>query len=91
MDLIDRDELRKIIYNTGRCNGKTEFAKAISDSINDVPAVDAVPVDVITGLIDALMFLKVMGNEVERIASHYGIIALEALLDGHYEANKHEQ
>ena len=87
MDLIDRDELRKIIFNTGRCNGKTEFVKAISDSINDVPAVDAVPVDDIKGFKDMLMFYEVFATEEqERIASHYGVMALEALLDCHYEA-----
>ena len=43
MDLIDRDELRMIVYDTGRCNGKTALAKAISTIINNAPAVDAIP------------------------------------------------
>lgn len=44
MDLIDRDELRMIIFTTGRSNGKTAFAEAISKIINGAPPVDAMPV-----------------------------------------------
>lgn len=44
MDLIDRDELRTIIFTTGRSNGKTAFAEAISKIINGAQKVDAEPV-----------------------------------------------
>ena len=44
MDLIDRDEIRTIIFTTGRSNGKTAFAEAISTIINGAQKVDAEPV-----------------------------------------------
>ena len=44
MDLIDRDEIRMIIFTTGRSNGKTAFAEAISKIINGAQPVDAKPV-----------------------------------------------
>ena len=49
---------------------------------------EAVPVDVITGFIDTLMLHRVFGTEEEKIASYYGIIALEALLDSYYEEER---
>lgn len=45
MDLIDRDEIRTIIFTTGRSNGKTAFAEAISKIINGAPTVDAIPIE----------------------------------------------
>ena len=41
MDLIDRDELRMIVYATERCNGKTALIEALNTIINSVPTVDA--------------------------------------------------
>lgn len=52
---------------------------------------EAVPVDLITGFIDSLQFRRVFGNNEERIASYYGIIALEALLDSYYEEVKNNE
>ena len=37
MDLIDRDELRMIVYATERCNGKTALIEALNTIINNVP------------------------------------------------------
>ena len=44
MDLIDRGELRMIVYTTERCNGKTALIEAVSTIINSAPTVDAEPV-----------------------------------------------
>ena len=45
MDLIDRDELRTIVYITERCNGKTALIEAIRTNINEIPTVDAIPIE----------------------------------------------
>ncbi len=45
MDLIDRDELRMVVYATERCNGKTALIEAISTIINSAHTVDAIPIE----------------------------------------------
>ena len=45
MDLIDRDELRMIVYSTERCNGKTALIEAFSILINSALKVDAIPIE----------------------------------------------
>lgn len=83
MKLIDLDDDRHCF--TGNCGYYENW-----NIDPDIPIVEAIPVDAIKGFKDMLMLHKVFGNEEERIASEYGIIALDALLDAHNEANKHE-
>jgi hypothetical protein len=45
MDLIDRDELRTIVYTAGRCNGKVALVNAVSTIINSAQKIDAIPIE----------------------------------------------
>ena len=91
MSLIDKQDAIKALRDTF-LGGTYEIDEVACKAIENLKPVEAIPVDVIKGFKDMLIYLNVVGNEdVEKIASHYGIMAIDALLDGFNEVTKHEQ
>ena len=91
MSLIDKQDAIKALRDTF-LGGTYEIDEVACKAIEGLQPVEAIPVDVIKGFKDMLIYHKIFGNVVEeKIASHYGIIAIDAILDGFNEAKKHEQ
>lgn len=81
MSLIYKQDALKALRDTFL--GDTyEIDEVACKAIENLKPVEAIPVDAIKRFKDVLIYLEVVGNEEEKIASHYGIKALETLLDG---------